>query len=181
MSTDATNSMSVQEPMIVGPVAERLLTHLGDETATLAAMLAAVRGVHDALRQLDDEALGQSLEAESRELSSSLALQQRRHDLQDQLASMLDLVPEEVTLRRLIAATSGSLRDAIERGWRSLTEMGAEMERLNRQNAAMIGQSMAIARGVVERLTGVRAVGESYNADGARTETHVGPLIQWGG
>jgi hypothetical protein len=77
--------------------------------------------------------------------------------------------------------TSGSLRESVESIWRSLSAMAAEMDVLNRQNAAMIGQSLSIARGVVERLTGVSAVGESYNAAGGRAETYVGPLIQWGG
>lgn len=165
---------------IAGPVAEQLLVHLGDESETLAAMLSAVREVHHALMNLDDESLQKSLEVEARELSASIAIQQRRLQLQTELAAVLHVAPQEVTLRRLITLTSGSVREAIDRVWRSLLEMAAEVDRLNRQNAAMIGQSLSIVRGVVERITGVAAPGESYNAGGVRTDTHVGPLIQWG-
>ena len=181
MSTENARSQAPNDAMIAGPAVERLLSHLGEETASFAAMLDAVRGVHTALRQLDDELLGQCLEAEHRELTSVLALQERRQALQEQLAPQLQLAPREVTLRRLMQSTSGSLREAIERGWRSLSEMATELDRLNRQNAAMIKLSMSIAKGVIDRLTGMKTVGESYNAVGAKAETHVGPLIQWGG
>jgi hypothetical protein len=180
MSNASMNLVPTQEVTIVGPVVEHLLSHLDDESAALAAMLNAVRDVHNALKCLDDETLRKSLESEAHQLSSSISLQQRRSQLQGELASVLNVAPQDVTLRRLIAMTSGSLRESIERLWRSLTAMAAEIERLNRQNSAMISQSLAIARGVVERLTGVSGVGESYNAVGARAETHVGPLIQWG-
>jgi hypothetical protein len=181
MSTTLMKPLTRPTARLPSPQAERLLAHLDDETSSLAAMLAAVRGVHQALRQLDDEGLGLALEAESRELASSTLMQQRRHRLQVELAPGLGLAAPDVTLRRLVTVTSGPMHDAIDHGWRLLAEMASEIERLNRQNAAMIGQSLAIARGVVERLTGVSAVGESYNAGGARVETHVGPLIQWGG
>ena len=165
---------------IVGPVAEHLLSHLNQEQAALAEMLSAVRGVHQALRDLDDAALQKSLADEANGLSTSLVIQQQRQQLQQELATVLQIDPREVTLKRLAAATSGTVRDAIESIWRSLKEMASEVERLNRQNAAMIAQSLAIARGVVERLTGVAGVGESYGASGNRAESHVGPIIQWG-
>ncbi len=180
MSKESMTPSSAQEMKIVGPVAEQLLSHLGDESATLAAMLTAVREVHHALIHLDDGALQKSLEAEARELSSSLEIQKRRLQLQADLANVLNMPPQEVTLRRLVTMTSGSLCETIQRVWRSLAEMAAEVDRLNRQNAAMISQSLAIVRGVVERLTGAAAVGESYNAVGVRADTHVGPIIQWG-
>jgi len=181
MSKANMNQASVQDPKIVGPVAEQLLSHLEDEKASLGAMLNAVRDVHFALRDLDDEALRKSLVDEARELSASTKMQQRRRQLQNKLATILDVAPQDVTLKRLLAVTSGSVRESVETVWRSLTEMAREMDRLNRQNAAMISLSLSIARGVIERLTGVTAVSESYNAIGARSETHVGPLIQWGG
>ena len=165
---------------IEGPIAERVLDHLNQENNTLAAMLDAIRGVHVALRDLDDEALQKSLEAESRELTTNVAIQERRRELQFELAPLLNLPPQDVTIRRLTAATSGNARDSIESIWHSLTEMTTEIDRLNRQNAAMIGQSLMIARNVIEQLAGVAGVGESYNAVGVRSESHVGPLIQWG-
>src|SRR5665213_4580032 len=107
MATKQAHPAPIETATIDGQFAERLLNHLGDETATFAAMLDAVRGVHTALQKLDDDLLGESLEAERRELVSILSLQQRRQELQQQLAPQLNLAPQEVTLRRLIRATSG--------------------------------------------------------------------------
>lgn len=180
MAQNGMNKAAVGEIAIPNPVAAQILSHLGEEQATLQAMLQAVRDVHQALTHLDDGALQTCLEAEARELSSSLAIQSRRLQLQDQLASVLRVRPADVTMNRLVMITSGSLQESIEQIWRSMIEMAAEVDRLNRQNAAIIGQSLAIVRGVVERLTGVSGVNESYNAVGSRAETHVGSILQWG-
>ena len=172
--------VSANRTTIEGPIAERVLDHLNHENDTLSAMLDAIRGVHVALRDLDDEALQISLEAESRELTTNVAIQERRRELQFELAPLLNVSPQDVTLRRLSAATSGNARDSIMSIWRSLSEMATEIDRLNRQNAAMIGQSLAIARNVLEQIAGVSGAGESYSATGTRAESHVGPLMQWG-
>lgn len=161
-------------------VTQQLLKHLESESATLAAMLNAVRDVHHSLKNLDDAALQRALEAEARELASSISMQQRRQSFQAELASLLRKDPQDVTVRSLIPLTTGTLREKVEQIWHSLSEMAAEVDRLNRQNSAMISQSLAIARGVVERLTGVSGAGESYTAVGARADSHVGPLVQWG-
>ncbi len=166
---------------IAGPVADHLLAHLHDEEASLVAMLQAVRNVHGALRHLNDDKLRQSLDEEARVLQTADGLQQRRCQLRSELSAVLGVPAEEITLRRIISATTGSLRETVERCRQSLAEMAAEMNRLNRQNAAMIRQSLSITHGILGRLTGTAAVGESYNADGGREEAHVGSLVQWGG
>jgi hypothetical protein len=171
---------SVAEQAIAGPAAEQLLNHLCEEKANLEAMLAAVRDVHHALLHLDDGALQQSLENEARQLSTGLAIQSRRQQVQCELATVLHLDPTEVTLDCLVKMTSGSVRESIEKAWTPLIEMAGEVDRLNRQNAALIGQSLSIIRGVVGRLMGVSGVGESYSAKGARAGTHVGSILQWG-
>jgi|GEM_PF-3570178 hypothetical protein len=180
MANDGMNLAPVQEVAIDGPVAQQILVHLVEEKTTLEAMLKAVRDVHHALIHLDDHSLKQSLEIEARELNSSLAIQQRRLQLQGELASVLHLAPQEITLNRLVTMMSGALRESTDQIWKSLIEMANEIDRLNRQNAALIGQSLSIVRGVIERLSGVSGVGESYDASGGRADTHVGPLLQWG-
>jgi flagellar biosynthesis/type III secretory pathway chaperone len=180
MSIDTSNGELIVSEKLSGQVAERLLQHLDAETSTFTAMLAAVRGVHEAMVKLDNELLKESLAAEIRELDSVLTLQQKRSDLRDELARVLENGPDDITLRRLVSFTTGSLRESIEQVWKSLSTMASELQRLNRLNAAMIGQSMAIARGVVERLTGTQATSESYSADGSRSTSHVGSIVQWG-
>jgi hypothetical protein len=181
MLSEHPNPSSIPFSKIDGLMAEQLLSHLREERASLTSMLQAVRDVHYSLLVLDDHSLKSSLDAEERELKMNTALQQRRRQLQGQFASSLQLTPRDITLHRLAAMTSGSLHDSIGEILQSLAEMAAEVDKLNRQNAAMIGQSLAIARGVIEQLTGSAAINESYNSIGGRAETHVGPLIQWGG
>ena len=130
---------------------------------------------------MNDEEFRQSLDNESRAIQAAETLQQRRHQMRTELANVLGVSAAEATLRRVIAMTTGSLRETVERCRQSLAEMASELDRLNRQNAAMIRQSLSIAHGIVGRLTGTAAVGESYNADGVREEAHVGSLVQWGG
>lgn len=181
MTNESLKMSSSAQVEIDSPLADLLLDHLSAEKSSLTAMLTAVRDVHYALLVLDDEALKRSLEAESRELNSNTSLQARRRQVQSELAARLQLDPQEITLRRLAKITSGPLQDSINQVLNSLAEMAAEVDRLNRQNAAMIGQSLAVARGVIEQLTGSVATSESYNSIGGRAETHVGPLMQWGG
>ena len=181
MATENLTSVNVSAGPIAGPFADHLLAHLLDEETSLTAMLQAVRAVHSALRQLNDETLRQAIEDESRVLKTADSLQQRRSQLRSELSAVLGVPAEETTLRHVISATTGSLREAIERCRQSLAEMAAEMDRLNRQNAAMIQQSLSITHGILERLTGTAAVGESYDAHGGREEAHVGSLVQWGG
>lgn len=181
MTTENSTFPSDGTGQIAGPVADHLLTHLHDEEASLSAMLQAVRDVHGALRHLNDDTLRQALEEEARVLKAAETLQRRRSQLRSELSVVLGLPAEETTLRRIVAATTGSLREAVERCRTILAEMAAEMNRLNRQNAAMIQQSLSITHGIIGRLTGAAGVGESYNADGGRDEAHVGSLIQWGG
>jgi flagellar FlgN protein len=181
MSTENSTSFDGGAGQISGPVADHLLAHLQDEEASLAAMLRAVRDVHSALRQLDDDALRQALDDEISVLKTAESLQQRRRQMRSELSDVLGVSAEEATLGLIVSATAGSLRETVTRCRQSLAEMASEMNRLNRQNAAMIRQSMSITQGIIGRLTGTAAVGESYNADGGREEAHVGSLVQWGG
>lgn len=178
---NTTPSATTEHPHIDGPVAEMLLLHLSDEESSLAALLQAVKNVHDALRRVEDDQLRGALEEESRAIASADKLQQRRSLLRVELAKAMGVAREEATLGRVVAVTSGTLRDGVARFRQSLAEMSAELERLNRQNGAMIRQSLSLARGIIGRLTGQRPIGDSYNAAGMRDEIHVGSLVQWGG
>jgi len=181
MTTENSNSPNSHEARIAGPVADHLLAHLHDEEASLSAMLQAVRDVHGALRHLNDDKLRQAIEEEARVLRAAEGLQPRRCQLRSDLSDVLGVPAEEITLCRILSATTGSLRETVERFRQSLAEMAAEMNRLNRQNAAMIRQSLSITKGIIGRLTGTAAVGESYNAGGGKEEAHMGSLVQWGG
>ncbi len=168
-------------PHLDGPVAEQLLSHLSAEESSLAAMLHAVQNVHHALRYLNDDQLREALEEESLAIAVAGELQQQRWDLRVSLATALGVERDEATLGRVLTGATGALREGVARFRTSLAEMSAELERLNRQNGAMIRQSLSLTRGIIGRLTGQRAAGDTYNAEGNRDEVHVGSLVQWGG
>lgn len=178
---NAVPSSLTEQSQLDGPVAEQLLTHLSAEESSLAAMLHAVQSVHNALRHLNDDQLSEALEEESQAISAAGELQQHRWDLRAALAATLGVEQDEATLGRVLAVTTGALRETVARVRQRLAEMSAELERLNRQNGAMIRQSLSLTRGIIGRLTGQRAAGDTYNAEGNRDEVHVGSLVQWGG
>ena len=162
-------------------LAELLLSHLSAEESSLAAMLHAVQNVHNALRHLNDDQLREALEEESLAIAGASELQQQRWDLRVALAAALGVERDEATLGRVLTVATGALREGVARFRKSLAEMSTELERLNRQNGAMIRQSLSLTRGIIGRLTGQRTAGDTYNAEGNRDEVHVGSLVQWGG
>lgn len=168
-------------PTITKALAERVQQHLCDEEQMLVAVLESVRQLHKSLRRLDGEALAIALQNETAALRDAEGLQARRKQVRAEAADELGVAPQEFTLGLLAARTTGELHTSISGARQKLKEMSTEMDRLNKQNAAMIQQSLMLMRGIVGRLTGAVASGESYNADGVREEAHVGSLLQWGG
>lgn len=178
---NAVPSSLMEPPHLDGPVAELLLSHLSAEESSLAAMLHAVQNVHNALRHLNDDQLREALEEESLAIAGASELQQQRWDLRVALAAALGVERDEATLGRVLTVATGALWEGVARFRKSLAEMSTELERLNRQNGAMIRQSLSLTRGIIGRLTGQRTAGDTYNAEGNRDEVHVGSLVQWGG
>lgn len=172
--TDTTNALSTA-------LAIRVQDHLGEEEQCLSIVLHAVRQLHASLRGLDGDAMAVALQNESEALRQAQAMQDRRQHFRETAARELGVTPEEFTLSLVARRSAGEFQDGILRQRARLAEMSAEMDRLNRQNAAMICQSLMLMRGIEGRLTGTAPAADSYNAGGAREEAHVGPLIQWGG
>lgn len=159
----------------------RLTEHLVDEEKTLGGMLEAVRALHDSLRHLDGEALTKALQGESAALKEAEELQTKRLRVRTDVAVELGVPLDEFTLSMLSRHTTGDLHSSIVASRQKLATIAAEMDKLNRQNAAMIYQSLTLMRGIVGRLTNAAGSGESYNAGGVREEAHIGSLMQWGG
>lgn len=162
-------------------LAQRVQRHLCDEETTLVGILDAVRQLHHSLRHLDGEALASALRSETVALQHAEGMRDRRQQIRNAGATELGIDPQEFTLGMLVANTSGDVKSSLAESRRKLEDMSAEMNHLNQQNAAMIQQSLMLVRGIVGRLTGTVASGESYNASGVREEVHVGSLVQWGG
>lgn len=172
--------MNATTTQISNELAERMQRHLTEEEQSLVCVLDAVRAVHDSLRSLDGNALAEALDSEAAALRQAEGLQARRQQIRSEAAGVLGVPPQEVTLSVFAEKTSGPLQATVVETRQKLALMSTEMERLNRQNSAMLQQSLSLIRGIVGRLTRT-AGGETYNAGGAKEETHVGPLMQWGG
>jgi hypothetical protein len=169
------------QPQIAGDAERQLLIHLDNEKTSLEEMLQAVRGVHTALKNLNDVELRKWLDHEAVILQAAEGVKQRRQELRNLLARELRIRPDEVTLTRIIDSTEGGLRDEIERKRKTLSEMSIEMNKLNQQNAAMIRQSAELTRGIISRLTGTPQVSGSYNSHGGLDVPPPKSLVQWGG
>ncbi|HEY4262283.1 MAG TPA: flagellar export chaperone FlgN [Schlesneria sp.] len=165
---------------ISNELAERMQRHLTEEEQSLVTVLDAVRAVHDSLRNLDGNALADALDSEAAALRKAEVLQARRQQIRVEAAGALGVPPQDVTLSVFAERTTGPLQTTVVESRQKLAQMSTEMERLNRQNSAMLQQSLSLIRGIVGQLTGT-AQGETYGAGGAREETHVGSLMQWGG
>lgn len=165
---------------ITNELAERMQRHLTEEEQSLVTVLDAVRAVHDSLRNLDENALADALDSEAAALRKAEVLQARRQQIRAEAAGALGVPPQDVTLSVFAEKTTGPLQTTVVESRQKLAQMSSEMERLNRQNSAMLQQSLSLIRGIVGRLTGT-APGETYGAGGTREDTHVGSLMQWGG
>lgn len=181
MGTQQTASEFADNVPLGGQMTERVLQHLHDEVAALTAMLECVQNVRQALISHDGEALTKSLAQEGQYLQRAEEVRERRQHLRDEIAVELGILPEHVTLHKLCECTTGESCAEITRYRQRLAEMTAEANRLNRQNAALIRQSLDITKAIIGQLTGSAPDADCYNSAGVREETRFGSVVQWGG
>lgn len=158
-----------------------LIAHLREEEQSLAILLAAVREIWHALLNRDGERLTQALESESESLQMGESMREKRIAFRQEMAERLQVAPAEITLSRLDSCVSSETRGELTKCRRRLQEMSDELSRLNRQNSAMIGQSLELTERIVAELTGGGPHFTSYNATGQSEPAHVGSVLQWGG
>ena len=159
----------------------RIIAHLREEEQTLAVLLVAVREIRHALLNRDGERLTQALQSEADSFQMGELMRDKRNKLRQQLAEWLPAAAEDVTLSSLERAVSAETRGELAKCRQRLQEMSDELLRLNRQNAAMIQQTLELTARIVGQLTGGGPHFTSYNAIGQSESAHVGPVLQWGG
>lgn len=159
----------------------RVIAHLREEEQTLAVLLVAVREIRHALLNRDGERLTQALQAEVDSFQMGELMRDKRAALRQQLAERLHESAEEITLSSLERVVSAETRGELAKCRQRLQEMSDELLRLNRQNAAMIQQTLDLTERIVGQLTGNGPHFTSYNATGQSESAHVGPVLQWGG
>ncbi len=159
----------------------RIIAHLREEEQTLAVLLVAVREIRLALLNRDGERLTQALQAEVDSFQMGELMRGKRAALRQQLAERLQESAEEITLSSLERVVSAETRGELAKCRQRLQEMSDELMRLNRQNAAMIQQTLDLTERIVGQLTGSGPHFTSYNSTGQTESAHVGPVLQWGG
>ena len=157
------------------------LSHLRDEEQTLAVLLVAVREIRQALLTRDGERLTQALQAEADSFQMGEAMRDRRVAFRQGLAERLQVAPADVTLSFLETCVSAEARSELTKCRQRLEEMTEELLRLNRQNGAMIQQTLDLTERLVGQLTGGGPHFSGYNATGQSEASHTGPVLQWGG
>ena len=159
----------------------RLLAHLREEEQTLAILLVAVREIRQSLITRDGERLTQALQTEADGFEMGQAMRTKRMLFRQEMAARLQIAPEDITLSRLGECASAETRSELAPCRQRLQEMSEELARLNRQNAAMVQQTLNLTARIVGQLTGSEPHFTSYNATGESESAHVGPVLQWGG
>ena len=174
--------MENTEPInMTDAIGERVLSHLREEEQTLAVLLLAVGEIRQALFTRDGERLTQALQAEAESYQVGEAMRERRTTFREEMAALLQIVPEEVTLSRIDSCVPDAVRDEVSACRQRLQEMSDELLRLNRQNAAMIQQTLQLTERIVNQLTGGGPHFTSYNANGRNESARVGSVLHWGG
>lgn len=159
----------------------RIHAHLQNEEQSLAVLLLSVREIRQALIARDGERLTRALESEADSLQLGEVMREKRAAFRRELAEQLRIAPEEITLSRLDGCVSEASRGELSATRQRLREMSEELARLNRQNAAMIQQTLDLTERIVGQLTGNGPHFTSYNAHGESEATNFGPVLQWGG
>lgn len=160
---------------------ELLLAHLQEEEHALESLLLAVRGVWQALVSRDGTSLTEALQAEAAGLHIGEEMRDKRRRFREFMAERLGTVASDVTLARITQTASPEMQMELNRCRARLTEMSAELAKLNQQNAAMTRQSLDLTRSIISQLTQSGPHFSGYNASGKSDTPHVSPIVQWGG
>lgn len=168
-------------PLLSAAEEVRILSHLENEENVLAIFLSVARELRQALTWRDGERLTQALEAEADSLQMGNELRDKRAAFRAELAVLLSIPSDEVTLSRLMDHVSPESRATLASTRQRLQETSEDLARLNRQNAAMIQQTLDLTERIVGQLTGGGPHFSGYNAHGESEAANVGPVLQWGG
>ena len=144
----------------------------------LAETLDSLQEVRGALRGGGLEGLRRALDRQARIAEASGELRERRAGLRREMAGVLGLSPREVTLTRLAARLPADVAAHLTACRDRLGRMAVEVDRVNRANAALVGQSLEFLERFLTEITDGDSVGAGYAASGAIRAPAVGSLIE---
>ena len=151
------------------------------EESVMASLLNTLREVRSALVKNDMEALSVALERQDEASQASEQVRARRSEILQQAAASLGLPPESLTFKKLAESVGGKVGRSLDGVRQRLAKMSAEVDRLNRANAAMVHQAVDVTRQVLAELTQSDLGCDRYDASGEMEAPISGPIIEMGG
>jgi hypothetical protein len=142
------------------------LAHMEQEEAMLQATLDSLRQVRAALLGRDLAELERAVERQVHTARAAEELRLRRAELRGQLAVRLGIDAQAVTLQKVAARLPGENGERLARCRERLKCMAAEIDRLNRGNAALVQHSLEFLHQFLLNVTGGAAVGDRYQPSG---------------
>jgi hypothetical protein len=144
----------------------------------LAETLDSLQEVRTALRGGGLEALRSALDRQAHIAVASSELGTRRAALRREMAGALGIAPGDVTLSRLAARLPADVATHLTACRDRLNRMAAEVDRVNRANAALVGQALEFLERFLTEITDGECLGAGYAASGALRAPTVGSLIE---
>lgn len=161
-----------------GALALACLAHMQQEEAMLTETLESLRQVRAALLSGDLDSLKIALERQTRIAHASAELRERRAGLRREMSTVLGVPPRDVTLLRFASGLPRDITDHLIGCRERLRTMAAEVDRVNRANAALVGQSLDFLERFLTEITDGDPGGAGYTARGASREPALGSIIE---
>lgn len=152
--------------------------HADREADTLDGLRSSLLHVRAALVSHDMAALGDALALQAENQRAVDELRRSREALQRQSAAKLALEPATVTLRVLAAHIGGPDGERLGRERERLWRLGAEVERLNADNAVLARHGLDFMRNLLAVLTGGTPGGDGYGPDGTPRAAGCGSMLR---
>jgi len=144
----------------------------------LAETLDSLRQVRAALCGGSLDSLKTALDRQARIAHASAELRDRRAGLRREMSAVLGIGPQEVTLMTFAARLPRELSACLTGCRDRLSAMAADVDQLNRANAALVGQSLDFLARFLTEITDGDPGGTGYSSRGATREPVLGSLIE---
>jgi hypothetical protein len=152
--------------------------HLEQEEALLTETVAALREVRAALLSRNLADLDAALARQAAWSHRAGDLKARRADLRHGLAAALGVAPQSVTIPLIAARLPAEARERLAGCRQRLAALAAEVDQLNRANAALVRHSLEFMHRFLVEITGGQSHGPSYTAAGTLCQAACGSLIE---
>ena len=144
----------------------------------LKESLLSLEQVRAALLQGDLGGLADSLKRQAHAAHAAGELRHARERFRTQIGLALGVSPQSVTLQWLAKQLPAEAGERIASCRERLCRLAAEVDGLNRSNAALILQSLDFLNQLLLDITGGSSGGNRYGATGRRQTSACGSLIE---